>query len=220
MEKHMEELGDFSVGGLPYSEMRELLPSLLDGIKGGAERIKNIVSGLKDYARQDPGMPKKKVNINDVIDKALLIMSNKLKHSTRNLTVELSGAQPHVMASSQKIEQVVINLVENACNALQDESKKIEIKTNFDKEKNLAQIIIIDEGIGISSSNLKYVRDPFFTTRRDSGGTGLGLSISSGIIKDYGGELQMDSTMGVGTIVTVSFPAIKDDDENKLKETE
>lgn len=215
MEAYKEERGDFIVGGLPYSEMRTLVPSLLDGIKGGAERIKNIVSGLKDYARQDPGMPQQKVNINEVIDKALVILSNKIKHSTRNLIVERAEDLPHVLASSQKIEQVIINLLENACNALQDSNKNIEITTKFDKKKNMAQIIIKDEGTGISPNNLKYIQDPFFTTRRDSGGTGLGLSISSGIIKDYGGELQIESIVGEGTKITVNLPALQENNNSK-----
>jgi PAS domain S-box-containing protein len=207
MDAYMEERGDFIVGGLPYSEMQTLIPSLLEGIKGGAERIKTIVSGLKDYARQDPGMPKEKVSLNEVIDKALIILSNKIKNSTRNLKVDLSDKNPLVLASSQKIEQVVINLLENACNALHDSNKKIEIKTDLNENNNTANIIIRDEGVGISASNLKYVQDPFFTTRRDSGGTGLGLSISSGIIKDYGGELHIESITGAGTNITVSMPA-------------
>ncbi len=207
LDTYKDAYGDFSVGGLPYSEMRELVPSLIEGIKGGADRIKNIVSGLKDYARQESGAPKGDVCINDAAEQSLMILSNMIKKSTNNLVVNRGEGLPPVHASAQKIEQIIINLLQNSCAALRSSKDKIEITTLFNKKDDNVQIIIEDEGVGISSNDLNYITDPFFTTKRDSGGTGLGLSISSGIVKDYGGELKIESTENVGTKVTVYFPA-------------
>lgn len=208
-DSHAAEHGDFSVAGLPYSEMKTLIPSLLDGIKGGSERIKNIVSGLKDYSRQDSGMPRTPVDVNCVVDQAVLILSNLIKKSTDSFTVRKKDGIPLIFASAQKIEQVLINLVQNSCAAICDKRGFLEIRTGYDPESDRVLLIVEDGGSGISQENLKYVKDPFFTTKRDMGGTGLGLSISTGIVEDYLGELSIESNQEKGTAVYVKIPSYK-----------
>ncbi|OGV33788.1 MAG: hypothetical protein A2020_11720 [Lentisphaerae bacterium GWF2_45_14] len=209
IDAYGREHGDFSVGGLPYSEMKTLIPSLFEGIKGGSERIKNIVSGLKDYSKQDSGMPKTQVDINGVVDQAVIILCSLIRKATDQFLVKKRNDLPPIYASAQKIEQVLINLVQNSCAALGDSRGRLEIRTDYDPQSDRVVLIVEDEGSGIGSENLKYVKDPFFTTRRDSGGTGLGLSISTGIVEDYHGELLIESKLGKGTIVSVKIPSYK-----------
>ena len=103
-------------------------------------------------------------------------------------------------------EQVVINLVVNACQALPDTKRAIHISTAHDTGAQHVVLTVKDEGEGIDEKAIKQIMDPFFTTRRERGGTGLGLSISDRIIRDHGGQIHFASQPDEGTTVRVIFP--------------
>ncbi|MBD3317250.1 MAG: GHKL domain-containing protein, partial [Chitinivibrionales bacterium] len=105
---------------------------------------------------------------------------------------------------ARKLEQVIINLVQNACEALQQKDKALTVKVEMHDDKCI--ISVEDEGRGIPASVMPQLTDPFFTTRRECGGTGLGLAISAGIVKDHGGEITFESKVNKGTIVRVTLP--------------
>ena len=102
------------------------------------------------------------------------------------------------------MEQVIINSVQNACDALS--SNEQEIKIVVQKKNDLVSIEVYDQGEGIDAENLNKIIDPFYTTKREKGGTGLGLSVSLGIIKEHGGHLTFKSEIGVGTCAKVELP--------------
>jgi polar amino acid transport system substrate-binding protein len=129
-----------------------------------------------------------------------------LKKSTKNLFIKLTEHSILIRGNFQKLEQVFINLIKNACQALVDNSKKIEISTTYEKEKKQILIKVMDEGIGIKEEHKKKITDPFITTRRDQGGTGLGLYISKQIVKEHKGSIEFQSEEGKGTTVTVILP--------------
>ena len=99
------------------------------------------------------------------------------------------------------------HLLVNACQSLKDMGKKIRIGTSYDREEDNVTITVQDEGTGMSPELVQKIRDPFFTTKRESGGTGLGLTISSKIVEDHRGTMEFDSKMGAGTTVTVKLPS-------------
>ena len=101
---------------------------------------------------------------------------------------------------------MVINLIQNACQAITDNKQGISISTAYDYESKQIAIKVKDEGKGIEEQDLKYIMDPFFTTKRSGGGTGLGLSISYQIIQDHGGSINFESKPGKGTTVFVYLP--------------
>ena len=111
---------------------------------------------------------------------------------------------PKINGNIQQIEQVVINLISNACQALEGRDRAVNVSATSNEKS--VQIVVQDEGKGISSEDLKYIMDPFFTTKRDTGGTGLGLSISYNIIKEHDGELLVISEPGKGTTATIKLP--------------
>jgi signal transduction histidine kinase len=113
-----------------------------------------------------------------------------------------------VRGNFQKLEQVTINLIQNACQALTDQRQAIRVSTHHDAASNCIVITVWDEGAGIAPENLSQVQDPFFTTRHESGGTGLGLSISSRIVEEHGGTMNFESEVGMGTRVRVSLPVM------------
>ncbi|MBT3756990.1 MAG: HAMP domain-containing histidine kinase [Candidatus Cloacimonetes bacterium] len=204
LDKYAEEKGDFTVAGLNYSEIRNEVSMIINGVKEGSERIKRIVQTLKDFVRTDPGNLNQIIYIADIIDDSLTILTGFIKRHTNHFSINLSEDIPKIKGNIQQIEQVIINLISNACQALENKEQKITVSTALDNKS--MQIIVRDEGRGISSEDLKYIMDPFFTTKRDIGGTGLGLSISYNIIKDHGGELIINSEVGKGTTAVIKLP--------------
>lgn len=207
LDAKIEDKSGLYVGGIPYSELEKEMPMLFEGIMDSAERIKNIVNGLKDYARKDQAHLENLVDVNKVVQAALTLLANMTKNATSQLRARLHEPLPNVRGSAQKIEQVLVNLIQNACQALPDKSRPLEIATDYDQLHDKVVVTVADGGQGIPLENLKHVTDPFYTTKRDTGGTGLGLSISAGIVKDHGGDLLIESAPGRGTTVTVALPA-------------
>ncbi|MCP4605567.1 MAG: HAMP domain-containing histidine kinase, partial [Proteobacteria bacterium] len=126
--------------------------------------------------------------------------------STKNPSVAYGKELPELHGSFQRLEQVIVNLVQNACESLQDREKKICISTRYAPEERSVVVTISDEGVGIPADTLPRIMDPFFTTKRQMSGTGLGLSVSSGIVKDHGGKLSFESEPEKGTKATLILP--------------
>jgi len=206
LEQYYEENGEFLMGGLNYSEIREKIPTLIQRVMEGSDRIRTIVQELRDFARQPTTELTDLVDVNEVVRSTMVLLSNMLKHSTNRFTVRLSDDIPAIRGNFRRLEQVVVNLVQNACQALPDKDRAIELSTGYDRRNAAVAIIVRDEGVGIPEENLHRIMDPFFTTKRDSGGTGLGLSIASSIIKEHNGTLTLTSTPRQGTVATVILP--------------
>jgi len=206
LDEYYSETGDFNVAGLSYAIMRERIPQLLSGISDGSERIKRIVSDLKLFAQPNISMALEPVEVNSIVKSALALITNMIKESTNKFKVEYGSDLPLIEGNYQQLEQVVINLVQNACQALLDKSKEIYVSTSYDKKEQSILIKVCDEGVGIPGKSLLQVMDPFFTTKRSSGGTGLGLSVSSTIIKEHTGQITVSSIEGQETTFTVAIP--------------
>ncbi len=206
LEKYYEENGDFILGGMKFTEMRENIPTLFSGISDGAKRIKHIVDELKNYVRDNTADLNQSVDINEVLKSTVSLLSNMIKNSTNRFSIEYDNNLPSVKGNFQRLEQVMINLVQNACQALPDAQKGIFVSIKFDKEKSDIVVNIRDEGTGIPPETLHHITDPFFTTKHDSGGVGLGLSISLKIIEEHGGRMHFDSEIGVGTTIEIILP--------------
>lgn len=218
LNTHYDSTGDYTVSGLPYSQAKDRIPRLITGITDGTERIKAIVQSLKDFAKKDAGEMNEKVDINEVIDSSILIVRNMIKKKTDNFSVSLEDRMHKVLGNKQQLEQVIINLLTNACDSLKKRTAALKIETREDKQTGSIEIMIIDEGEGISQENLKHIFDPFFTTKRDSGGTGLGLSISYNIIKTHNGEFEIHSEPGRGTSAIIRLPIIKPKENDNDKD--
>jgi PAS domain S-box-containing protein len=206
LEGYYEENGDFLLGGMMYSEMRENIPKLFSGILEGSERIRQIVADLKNYVRPNTSDLNQPVDLNSVVQSALSLLSNMIRKSTDLFSVDLEKDLPLVKGNFQRFEQVVINLVQNACQALPDRKRGIRVSTRWDSSNGNIVLQVEDEGIGIPPENLPRISDPFFSTKHESGGVGLGLAISSTIIKAQGGTLNFMSEPGKGTKAEVLLP--------------
>jgi polar amino acid transport system substrate-binding protein len=207
LEEHYRTHGEFMLGGLPYSRMRSKLPQMLDDMHEGAKRIKRIVEDLKDFARRNDDSASEPFDLNEVVSLAVRLVEVTIRKATDHFSVTYGERLPRVRGHAQRIEQVVVNLILNACQALPDPSKGITLETGYAADAHAVWVRVSDEGGGIAPEHLVHLTDPFFTTKRESGGTGLGLSVSAGIVREHGGELHFDSQPEAGTTVTLTLPA-------------
>lgn len=205
LNDYYKENGDFILAGMDYTVMREKIPLLLSGIEAGSNNILKIIQDLKEYVKKDSTGCDNDVNLNKVVNLSLSLLSSMIKKSTKHFIVNYDENIQKIKGNFQRLEQVVINLVQNACQALTDKEQAICVSTAFDKISGCVTLIVEDEGIGIPEKNLEFITDPFFTTKQDKDGLGLGLSITKKIIEEHGGKIRFESEEGKGTRIEVSF---------------
>jgi PAS domain S-box-containing protein len=215
LDEYFKENGDFLLAGLQYSEMRERYPELFSGISDGANRIKQIVDDLKNYIREDTADLTQSVDINAVIKSAVSLVANMVKKSTNHFSIDYGKNLPELKGNFQRLEQVIINLIQNACQAIKDTEKGLSVSTALDKDSSTIVVIVRDEGIGITPEKLPHITDPFFTTKHDVGGVGLGLSISLRIIEEHGGTMHFTSETNGGTTAEIVLPSNRGQDSLK-----
>ena len=206
LDSYYAENGHLEIGGMDYPQLRERMPKLIHFTREGVSRVKRIVGELKEFSRQNPAELREAVNLNQVVETSIGLLTGLLKKATTDLRVELDENLPTLPGNSQRLGQVIINLLVNACQATDDPAKPIIITTGYLEESEEVVLEIIDQGIGMTQDVLERIKDPFFTTRRDNSGTGLGLSISDTIIRNHRGWLNFKSKPGQGTTATVRLP--------------
>lgn len=189
-------------------EDREVAAKILraaQDIEEASARIHRITSELKTSL----GRPTEKgvLDLNAVVDSAHRLSESHWASFTRSLKLQKDPQVPAVRGDFDKLRQVVLNLVENACQALESSDATVIIRTRTAGE--VAVLEVVDQGAGISPPLLVRVINPFFTTRQASGGTGLGLHIVATIAKEHGAQLSIQSEVGRGTKVSVAFPDIR-----------
>ncbi|BCR04408.1 histidine kinase [Desulfuromonas versatilis] len=210
LERHFQEHGEFRLGWLNYSRMRSEIPQLFEETIEGAKRIKRIVEDLKDFARRDDSDFSSAVDFNKVVEAAVRLVDASIRGATDHFSATYAAQLPSIKGNPQRIEQVVVNLILNACQALRDKHEGVFLKTALDAAADRVILEVRDEGRGIDPEHLPHLTDPFFTTKRESGGTGLGLSVSAGIVKEHGGTLQFYSAPGQGMTAVLALPVAKE----------
>ena len=192
------------IGNMPWEEMRGEGASMIDDIEHAAERIRGIVTELRGFALdQDPG-ERRAISMNDVVQSSLRLLGNHIRKATTHFSMALAGDLPPIHGNQRRLEQVLVNLIINACQALENQECAIVIETGRTPTHVFARVT--DEGRGISRDDLRKIKDPFFTTKRATGGSGLGLAVSDRIVREHGGELTFESEPGRGTSATLSIP--------------
>jgi signal transduction histidine kinase len=195
---------DLKIARLNYDFLREQIMTLVNDMAHGSERIKAIVESLRSFARKDEGLLVDTVDINTLIEASTRLIHQEV-HKRADVRLELAGGLPTFTGNSQKIEQVLINLIVNASQAMYDDRKGlVTVKTGT--EDNHIVVEVQDNGQGMTEKVMKQIFDPFFTTKRAKGGTGLGLAISYKIIEEHGGRISVTSKPGVGTSFTIRIP--------------
>ena len=181
------------------------------GIKE-CKRIAGLIRKLQDFHSPSSGIIQP-MDVNEAIDDVILLIKKNLKAGGIELKLNYGDSLPRVETVADQIKQVVLNIIQNAEQALQEGGRLIVVTT--EQVNASVKIHISDTGSGISPENLKHIFDPFYTTKSAVKGTGLGLSISHGIIKAHGGEIEVESEPGKGTTMTITLPVMKKGIENE-----
>lgn len=190
---------------------------LLEDIKNCGDRCKNIIRNLLTFSRQDEYLPRE-CFINDAVKQVLSLISYQIERHNIKIVADLADNLPAIDGNLQQIEQIVINLLLNAKDAVEATSnrdKRILIKTGIAENdgEHFVTLKVEDNGIGIKENDLSEIFRPFYTTKQQSKGTGLGLSVSLGIAKMHGGTIEVESQVGVGSTFTLLLP-VRNQDHN------
>ncbi len=184
------------------SEARENL----DTIRQETERIAEIVHSLLTFSRKSRQEKIEDISVNDVLERTLMLSEHQLTLGNVRVTKELDLDLPEIRTNPGQLQQVFMNLIINAHHAMPD-GGELTIRTSALPEDRVF-IEIEDTGCGISPESLDRVFDPFFTTKEEGKGTGLGLSVSRNIVESQGGNIGVQSTVGVGTVFRVVLPQV------------
>jgi PAS domain S-box-containing protein len=209
LETYFGQEDHFLIAGLEQEEFIGMVAEWLAEVEKCSERIDGIVKNLKLFSSGDPENRMNSLNINSVVRSAVELMSslNLIKRATDHFTLQLEEGLPNIRGSAQQIEEVIINLISNACQSLSAREKSISLITSYDKKGKAVLLKVCDQGCGIPEDQLGEIKRLFFTTKLEAGGTGLGLYVTDLIVQDHRGSLDFTSEVGKGTEVTVAFPA-------------
>jgi PAS domain S-box-containing protein len=188
--------------------IREEIKPSLDDAREAAERVRFIVRDLKMFSRSPSEERTGPVNVKAVMESSLRMAWNEVRHRAR--LVKNYGLIPDVDANEARLGQVFLNLIVNAAQAMPEgraEQNEIEVSTRLEGERVIIEVR--DTGAGIPAENRTRIFDAFFTTKGVGEGSGLGLAICYRIVKDIGGDLTVESEMGVGTVFRVFLPVAK-----------
>ncbi len=181
------------------SESNQLLG---DGAYGLTEISKLVVS-LKDFARLDR-QSTEQINVHDCIESSLTIASNHIRENNVEIIREF-GELPYISCIPSKLNQLFLNVITNACQAMSESGGSLTVRTRTDGEQ--VKLSFTDQGIGMDEATQQKMFDPFFTSKEIGVGTGLGMSIAYKIIEAHNGSIEVDSAPGKGTTLTVILPA-------------
>ncbi len=182
----------------------EEVPKILSAMRKGVGRVAKIVQGLKDYSRSGFKHARALCSVNEAIQESLDLCENAKKLTSR-VVLDLDPELPKTVADMQQLEQVFVNLIVNACDAMGERTESVlEITTR--RKGDSMTIVFEDNGPGIPEELLEKIWDPFFTTKGVGKGTGLGLSISQGLIEDHGGRFRVENRAAGGACFTITLP--------------
>ena len=194
-----------------------ILKTMAEEINSHVDRASKIINHMKEFGRKSE-VDREQVQVNEVLNKALEIFSQQLKLREIEVVKELEEDLPLILANANRLEQVFINLLTNARDAIEEkwedadyegEAKKILLQTSL--KDGMVIIEVKDTGAGMPESVPDKIFEPFFTTKKAGKGTGLGLSISYGIVQDYGGIIKAETKKGRGSDFIIQFPVLSED---------
>jgi signal transduction histidine kinase len=196
------------IARLEYPFFREQVTVLLKDMVNGASRIESIVRDLKRFARKDDGQLDEDVDLNEVVRASMRLLHTQLKHL--DVRADLAGDLPRLRGNAAQLEQVVVNVLQNAVEAQTGRAAAaIRVRTGAEAGGLQVRLSISDDGPGIAPEVKARIFDPFFTTKDRAGGTGLGLAIVYGIVHAHRGQVEVDTEVGRGTTFHFLLPVGK-----------
>ncbi|MBF0544521.1 MAG: response regulator [Candidatus Riflebacteria bacterium] len=201
---------------------KEEIESGLADIQGSVKRMSRIILHIRTFARQET-LKFVEINIRGTIESALTLLGEQLRLHNIELSLDFSAELPKMEGEPYQLEQVWINIISNARDAMDEKeeriskgivsipnySKKLHITTKYNPETKMVEVCFVDNGIGMKKEQKQKIFEPFFTTKEAGKGTGLGMSISYGIIKGHKGKIEADGIEGETATLKVSLPVLE-----------
>jgi len=187
---------------IELSYLKEDIPVLMQESRQGILRVRQIVQDLKDFSRADTSQSWQMANLHQGIDSTLNVVANEIKYKAD--VVKEYGEIEDIECLPSQINQVVMNLLVNAAQAIGEQRGRITLRTGSQADE--VWLEVADTGSGIAPEVLSHIFEPFYTTKPIGKGTGLGLSLSYGIVQKHRGRIEVSSTVGQGTTFRVTLP--------------
>lgn len=187
-----------------YDEAQGVIDQMITSIKVGAERTTEIVKGLRIFSRSETEK-KTKIDINDDLDVALLLLNSRHKDSVK-INKSLDAQVPEIDGYKGQLSQAFLNIINNSIDAVNDKGKEGVIDISTKMNGKFVEVAVKDNGKGMSEEDQQKIFDPFFTTKKVGAGTGLGLAITYGIVERHGGTIAVNSQLGDGAEFVIKLP--------------
>ena len=208
LKERQQREPDQKFGGFDYDFLSDNLVRLVADMEMAAHRVAKTVSDLKNFSRQSNVAEKAPLQVNSAVKNAMRLAQTTLRTSAVEVNLKLGENLPDIDGNHQSIEQIILNILINAVQAIDHDQGKIEVTTGFLNKDGRVYIRITDNGKGISTTIAEKMFLPFITDKQSSGGTGLGLSVSYSLVKAHEGEIIFDTRPGAGTSFTVYLPSV------------
>ncbi len=195
-------------GGLKYDFLEANLMQLMEDMEMAAKRVAAIVTGLKSFSSFSVQSEKMPIHVNIAVENAIRLSQYALRQMNVKIEHNLEKDLPVIQGNLQNIEQVVMNLIMNAAQAIEHDNGEIRIFTKLKPQDGHIVITVSDNGRGINPAIANKLFDPFVTDKQLKGGTGLGLSVSYNLIKAHDGTITFQSNEGSGTTFNVFLPSV------------
>jgi signal transduction histidine kinase len=192
---------------MPVTEFRQDLLKLIDNLSHGSQRINAIVSRLKDFARIRDSQKLKPVSIRQVAERAVTMAHYEIRRHLKTCVLEIPDGLPRLRSDDQAIEQILVNLLLNACQAADKPDAWVRLTAAMDEETDwLMRISLSDNGCGMDADTQRHIFDPLSTTNGGRSGTGLGLSIVHNLVESLEGRIEVESLPGEGSSFHIFLP--------------
>ena len=208
LKERQQREPDQKFGGFDYDFLTDNLVQLVADMEMAAHRITKTVSDLKNFSRQSNVVEKAPLQVNSAVKNAMRLAQTTLRTSAVEVNLKLGDNLPDIDGNLQSIEQIILNILINAVQAIDHDQGKIDVTTGFRNKDGRVYIRITDNGRGISTTIAEKIFLPFITDKQSQGGTGLGLSVSYSLVKSHEGEIIFDSRPGAGTSFTIYLPSV------------
>ena len=177
----------------------------LKQIKNQGQRCKEITHKLLSFARKTDSRVQE-THINELLSELIALSEQRAKYAKISIHTDFQNDLPVTYLAQSEVQQVLLNLINNAIDAMESRGGELTISTHFEFERSAIVIEVSDNGPGIPEANLSRIFEPFFTTKPVGKGTGLGLSICYGIIQKMGGQINVESVIDSGTTFSIRLP--------------
>jgi signal transduction histidine kinase len=210
MDEYVRNPDDFELFGMSYPEFREDIFRLLGNLEHASSQISSTVSGLREFVRRSDKRKLRRIDLRQVIERAVAICRYQLEKMVKSFEVEIAENLPPILTEPEAVEHVLVNLLINAAQAAEKENSWVSLKINHGENCRDHRVIeVSDNGCGMDEEIRQRVFEPFFSTKAVGRGTGLGLFVSHNLIKELGGRIEVESEPGRGSTFRIILKDVK-----------